>query len=222
MNEVKAFRDRHDAGRQLASAVARFRHQGVVVVALPRGGVPVGYEIAVALHAPLDVLFVRKLGAPGFPELGLGAVVDGHQPQRIINRRVVDTVRPPPGWIDAEERRQLALIEQRKAALRLNRPPVPVEGRTVLLVDDGIATGGTVAVALQALSRSGARRIVLAVPVAPPDIQEQLGLDADEFVCLLSPPDFRAVGAYYDDFAQTTDDEVIELLDRAGAQALQH
>jgi putative phosphoribosyl transferase len=221
MPETSRFLDRRDAGRRLAAALAGYRYDDVVVLALPRGGVPVGYEVARALQAPLDVLFVRKLGAPDFPELGLGAVVDGQHPQRILNHRIVEAVRPPPGWIEDEERRQLAVIEQHKRRLRHDRPPEPIEGRTVIVVDDGIATGGTVKVALLALSRSGVKRVVLAVPVAPPDVCEELALEADDFVCLSSPPDFPAVGFHYVDFSQVSDDEVAELLEAASKQGLQ-
>jgi len=161
------------------------------------------------------VLIVRKLGAPGFPELGLGAVVDGEHPQRILNQRVVDAVQPPPGYLEEEERRQLAVIEQRKQRFRHGRPPEPIEGRTVILVDDGIATGGTVRAALLALARSGAARTVLAVPVAPHDVLELLPLEPHNFVCLHAPHNFGAVGAYYHDFTQVSDAEAVELIDLA-------
>lgn len=212
------FIDRHDAGRRLAVMLDRHvdpSREELLVLALPRGGVPVGYEVARALGAPLDVLFVRKLGAPGFPELGLGAVVDGEHPQRILNPLVVDAVQPPPGYIEAEEGRQLAAIEERRHRYRQGRAPERIEGRTVVLVDDGIATGGSVRAALQALSRSGARRTVLAVPVAPPGVLEQLPIAQDDVVCLARPAGFRAVGQYYRDFGETSDEEVVDLLARA-------
>jgi putative phosphoribosyl transferase len=186
-----------------------------VVLALPRGGVVVGYEIARALGVPLDVLLVRKLGAPGYPELGLGAVVDGANPQRVLNQHIIDAVQPPPGYLEAEEQRQLAVIEQHKRLLRRGRPPERLQGRTGIVVDDGIATGGTVGAALLAIARSHALRTVLAVPVAPPTVLAQLPIDAEDFVCLLMPSDFRAVGVYYESFEQVSDDEVIELLDAA-------
>jgi putative phosphoribosyl transferase len=215
MHPHTPFIDRHDAGKRLAAVLAPLRHEDVVVLALPRGGVVIGYEVARELNAPLDVLIVRKLGAPGLPELGLGAVVDGEHPQRIVNRRVIDAVQPPPGYLDEEERRQLAVIEQSKRLFRRGRPPEPIEGRTVILVDDGIATGGTVRAALQALAQSGVARTVLAVPVAPHDVLQLLPLDAHDFVCLHSPPDFGSVGAYYHDFTQVSDAEAVELLDLA-------
>lgn len=207
------YADRSDAGRRLAQWLLPLADERPLVLALPRGGVPVGYEIAVALHAPLDILFVRKLGAPGQPELGLGAVVDGAQPQRILNEDLVAVLRPSAAYLEAEEQRQLALIEERKARWRKSYPAEPVAGRLVILVDDGIATGATVRVALLALRRSGARRVVLAVPVAPADVLRRLPIDADDFVCPLLPGDLGSVGQYYDDFSQTSDDEVIGLLD---------
>lgn len=213
------FADRADAGHQLAERLAHRHDRAPVVLALPRGGVPVGFEIAVRLGAPLDVLLVRKLGAPGFPELGLGAVVDGPHPTRFLNQPVIDAVQPPPGYLQAEEQRQLEVIARRKRVLRRGRPPVPLQGRSVILVDDGIATGGTVRVALQALAASGARQVVLAVPVAPPSVLAQLPVAPDNMVCLQMPADFQAVGQYYADFEQVSDDEVLALLDQAPGMA---
>ena len=216
------FADRRDAGRQLADRLAPRRYDHPLVLALPRGGVPVGYEIATLLDIPLDVLLVRKLGAPGFPELGLGAVVDGPEPLRILNQHIIDAVQPPPGYLEEEEERQLALMAQRKQRLRQGRPPEPVKGRTVLLVDDGIATGGTVRVALRALERAGAERCVVVVPVAPPTALAQLGIEEDDFECLVTPPDFQSVGLYYAEFEQVSDDEVIALLDHAAQRLASH
>lgn len=219
-NSPDRFADRRDAGRRLARRLLHLRGEDPVVLALPRGGVPVGYEIAIALQAPLDVMLVRKLGAPGFPELGLGAVVNGPNPQRILNEDVIASVQPPPGYVEAEEQRQLEVIAQRKQCLRRGRPPQPLQGRSVILVDDGIATGGTVRVALLALARSGVKRAVLAVPVAPPSALAQLSIAPQDFVCLLQPADFRAVGQFYVDFDQVDDDDVIALLDRAQARGI--
>jgi putative phosphoribosyl transferase len=216
---AERFANRSDAGRRLAAAVVPLGLQRPLVLALPRGGVPVAYEVALALDAPLDVLFVRKLGSPGHPELGLGAVVDGQHPQRILNERVMEMVRPSAAYLEEEERRQLEVIAERKARLRRERPGEPIEGRSVVLVDDGIATGGTARAALRALSRSGAARTVLAVPVAPPESLAEMPLAPEDIVCLLAPPDFTAVGAYYDDFSQTGDEEVAELLERAARRA---
>src|SRR5258708_9784835 len=171
------FHDRRDAGRQLATALASYRKNEPVVLALPRGGVPVGFEVAKALAAPLDVLLVRKIGAPGHEELGLGAVVDGHDPQLVLNEDVVRVVAPPPGYIDAEAQRQLAEIERRRKQYVSDRPPVPVDGRVVIVVDDGIATGGTVKAALRGLARHHPARLVLPVPVAPADTLPDLATE---------------------------------------------
>ena len=212
------FADRLDAGRQLAAALTRFKNEHPVVLALPRGGVPVAFEVAQALGAPLDVALVRKIGAPGHSELGLGAVVDGRDPQMILNEDVVRLVRPKPGYLQSEKARQLQELERRRRLYRDDRPPPPIEGRTVIVVDDGIATGGSAKAVLRALSAQHAGKVVLAVPVAPADTLEVLASEADEIVCLATPDPFFAVGEHYEDFAQTTDEEVMHLLERASAR----
>ena len=210
------FRDRRDAGRQLAERLRALDLPRPLVLALPRGGVPVGYEIARVLDAPLDLVMVRKLPAPGFPELALGAVVDGDPPGQVIN----EDIRRELGVSDQEVSRilamQLAEIARRRAAYAPNRPPPVIPGRSVILVDDGIATGATMRVALQSLQGSGAGRRVMAVPVAPPEAVAALVPLCDEAVVLLQPHALGAVGRFYEDFTQTEDAEVIDLLHRAG------
>lgn len=209
------YSDRAEAGRQLASLLTHLRVELPLVLALPRGGVPVAFEIARVLEAPLDLLMVRKLRAPGYPELGLGAIVDGESPQPVFNDDVLDMVRPSPGYVEDEIRDQLQLIAERKRVYRGDRPPPRLQGRCVVLVDDGIATGGTVRAALQALSAVGVRRTVLAVPVAPQSSLDALAPLADELVCPLALRDFHSVGFYFGDFEQTSDDEVVRLLNAA-------
>jgi len=211
------FRNRAEAGRRLAERLASFRSRDPAVLALPRGGVPVAYEIAKALQAPLDLVLVRKIGAPGHAEFGLGAVVDGAHPQVVLNEEVVAQLDVPPAYIEAETERQLQEIERRRARYLHGRRPIDVEGRTTIVVDDGIATGGTVRAALQGLARARPAHLALAVPVAPADTIEQLRSQADEIVCLLTPEPFYAVGMHYQDFTQTSDAEVIALLDEAQA-----
>lgn len=209
------FRDRRHAGSQLADALMFLRDERPVVLALPRGGVPVAFEVAHALGAPLDVLLVRKIGAPGYPELGLGAVVGGRPHQLFLNEKLVDRVNPPHEYLLAEEQRQLAVIDQRRELYACDRPHVSVQGRTVVVVDDGIATGGTMRVALRALAAEGVARLLFATPVAPADVLESLGAEADDGICLIAPDDFHAVGRYYANFEQTTDEEVICFLHAA-------
>jgi putative phosphoribosyl transferase len=213
------FADRRDAGRRLASALMKFRDKDAVVLALPRGGVPVAFEIAQALHAPLDVALVRKIGAPGHEELGLGAVVDGAHPQIVLNEDIVREIQPGAAYLEAEIARQLAEIERRRRLYRGGDPPPEIAGRTTIVVDDGIATGGSVKAVLRALARVKPGRLVLAVPVAPRDSLDELSAEADEVICLKSPDPFFAVGMHYRDFSQTSDKEVTELLHRSKASS---
>lgn len=205
------FTDRRDAGRQLAQALKKVAPVDPVVLALPRGGVPVAYEVARELGAPLDLIFVRKIGAPGHEEYGIGALVDGASPQIVIDRRTAELTGATTEYIQRQVARELAEIERRRGLYRTG-PPVSLRGRTIIIVDDGIATGGTVRAALQALAGSEARKVILAVPVAPRDVLMQLRALCDEVVCLAAPDPFLAVGGHYLDFTQTADDEVVRLL----------
>lgn len=215
-----AFADRQDAGRRLAQELAGYADDNPLVLGLPRGGVPVAYEVARALDADLDVLFVRKLGAPGHEELGIGAVIDGANPQMVLNEDIVRQIAPGNDYIQAEMLRQLREIERRRREYVGDRKPIEVENRTVILVDDGIATGGTVRAALKGLRKAHAGKIILAVPVAPTDTLRELAKECDEIVCLLTPYPFYAVGVHYADFRQTSDAEVTQLLAAAPRHSL--
>ena len=207
------FRDRTDAGRRLAAELARFREEDVVVVGLPRGGVPVAAEVAAALNAPLDVLVVRKLGVPYQPELGMGAI--GEDDVRVLNPEVIHTARVTEQDIAAVETSERAELSRRAQRYRGDRPRLTLDEKTVIVVDDGVATGGSALAAIKVARAHGAGRVVLAVPVAPPETVQTLQAEADEVICLETPAWFRAVGAWYDDFSATTDDEVVTILARA-------
>jgi putative phosphoribosyl transferase len=209
------FDDRHDAGRRLAARLLSFRDEAPAVLALPRGGVPVGYEIARALAAPLDVIVVRKLGAPDEPELGIGAVVDGDASLGVLNESIMRSLGVSQEYLDAEIAMQLAEIRRRQALYRSGRARVPIAGRTAIVVDDGLATGSTMRAALRSVRRADPARLVLAVPVAPADVLSSFATEVDETVCLATPDPFDAVGLFYRDFTQTTDEEVTRLLDDA-------
>ena len=212
MADRPRFADRQEAGRLLAPRVAALRLRDPVVYALPRGGVPVAAEVADALHAPLDLVLVRKIGAPGQPELALGAVVDGDVPETVLNPDIVAATGASEAFIAAARQRELAEIERRRTRYLAGHPRVDPAGRDAVVVDDGIATGATARAALHALRRRGAARLVLATPVAPMDTLEALRGEADEIVCLFVPAPFFGIGAFYRDFHQLTDDEVIGLL----------
>ena len=206
------FADRADAGRQLASQLLHLKDESPVVLGLPRGGVVVAAEIAKALNAPLDVLVVRKIGAPLQPELALGAVSDAAGMRRVVNEPLIRALGVDDEYMERAAREQYEVVLRRLAIYRGDRPAVPIDGRTVIVVDDGIATGATVQAALRALAQAAPKKLVLAVPVAPPDTLQDLAREVDEVVALASPPNFRAVGQHYQRFDQTTDEEVIELL----------
>ena len=207
------FADRRTAGRQLSGRLQHLRQDKPLVLALPRGGVPVGFEIAEGLHAPLDIVLVRKIGVPWQPELALGAVVDGADPQVLINENLATELAVGEGYIKSETTRQLQEIERRRQTYLGHRPPTSLAGRTIIVVDDGIATGSTVRAAVRAVRRAGAGKIVLAVPVAPEDTIEELRAEVEEIVCLASPNPFIAVGAHYAEFPQLDDADVVALLE---------
>lgn len=209
------FRDRHAAGRELAGWLTGWKKAEPLVLALPRGGVPIGYEIARALGAPLEVLLVRKIGSPGHAEFGLGAVVEGLQPEVVLNQRTVDRIPLPEGYLERTVQQELQELERRREHYRGNRRLPSLLGRTIIVADDGIATGGTMLAALKALARAGARDLILAVPVAPADTLSTLREEADEVICLTTPEPFYAVGNAYDNFDQLEDAEVMRLLDSA-------
>jgi predicted phosphoribosyltransferase len=212
------FRDRSDAGRRLAAQLGEYAERdNVIVLALPRGGVPVGAEVARALGAPLDVFLVRKLGVPGHEELAMGAIASGGV--RVLNQDVLDQLRIPARWVDAVAAQEGAELARREAAYRDGRPAPDVRGKTVILVDDGLATGASMKAAVAALRNLGPDRIVVAVPVGARETCEELGALADEVLCAETPDPFYAVGSWYADFGQTTDDEVRELLTEAGGRA---
>jgi putative phosphoribosyl transferase len=210
---MQRFPDRRAAGQLLARELARYAAEAPIVIALPRGGLPVGFEVASALRAPLDVWVVRKLGAPWHPELGMGAVAEGGYVY------LSPEVQRELGVSDTELRRLIG-AKQREVAARVRlfrgkRPRPRLGGRTVILVDDGIATGGTVAAVLEAMQREGAKKIVLAVPVAAADSLERLAESADDVVCLVAPDYLGSVGNWYEVFDQVTDDEALEWLERS-------
>ncbi len=205
------YRDRADAGRVLAGMLSAYANrEDVLVLALPRGGVPVGYEVAQALRAPLDVFLVRKLGVPGQEELGMGALASGGV--RVLNDAVLRSLDIPPDVVEAVTARERNELERRERLYRDDLPPPNVRGRTVILVDDGLATGSTMRAAVTALRRQGPARIVVAVPAAAAATCNELRAEADEVVCPATPEPFYSVGAWYEDFAQTTDQQVHDLL----------
>ena len=210
------FRDRLDAGRALARALAPYAgRQDVVVLALPRGGVPVGYEVAKALGVGLDVFVVRKLGVPGHEELAMGAIASGEV--RLVNHEVVDALGIPVNVIDRVAARERAELERRELLYRGSRPLAPLANKTVILVDDGLATGSTMRAAVTAVRHQHPAQIIVAVPVGAPSTCNELSKEADQVVCLRSPEPFVAVGMWYRDFTPTSDKEVRALLGRTAS-----
>jgi putative phosphoribosyl transferase len=207
------FRDREDAGRRLAERLARYQSENPVIFALPRGGVPVGYEVARALKAPLEVFIARKLGAPNQPELGIGAVAqDG---SRVLNERIVEAIDVSEEYVQRIAVEEIEEARRRLKLFRGERPEPEVRERTTILVDDGIATGVTTWAAIAALGQREPRRLVLAVPVCAAQTAESLRGEVDELICLEAPSDLMAISIWYRHFEQTSDEEVIELLERA-------
>jgi putative phosphoribosyl transferase len=205
------FRDRYQAGQRLAQALAPYANRpNLLVLALPRGGVPVGAEVAHALHAPLDVMLVRKLGVPGHEELAMGAIASGGI--RVLSEEIIAALSIPDRVIAAVASAEEDELHRRERLYRDDRPPPEVRGKTVILVDDGLATGSTMRAAALALRSQGPDRLIIAVPVAPQETCESLLRDADDVVCAVQPEPFFAVGNWYENFAQTTDEEVRRLL----------
>lgn len=211
---LNRFRDRSDAGQTLAGRLTAYAGRSdVVVLALPRGGVPVGFEVAQALGAPLDVFVVRKLGVPGREELAMGAIASGGI--RVLNNDVIDGLRIPDRVVEFVAERELRELKWREREYRDDSPPPAIRGQTVILVDDGLATGSTMRAAVAAVRRLAPARVVVAVPVGSPAACADLALEADECVCCIAREPFHAVGIWYGDFGQTTDDDVRDLLNRA-------
>lgn len=216
---MRRFHDRTDAGRRLAAALSAYAGREPVVLALPRGGVPVAAEVAASLHAPLDLVLVRKIGVPDQPELAMGAVVNGADPIVVRNPDIIALGAVDEAAFDAVCRKELAEIERRRARYIGARLRAPVAGRVVIVVDDGIATGATVKAALRAIRARGPKELVLAVPVAPPGTLAGLRPEVDDIICLLAPEDLGAIGYYYDDFTQVSDAEVEAALARCPVPA---
>jgi putative phosphoribosyl transferase len=213
------YRDRTDAGKRLATLLTAYANRpDVLVLALPRGGVPVAFEVAKALRAPLDFFLVRKLGAPGQKELAMGAIATGGV--RVLNEDVVEYLQIPDNVIDEIAADELQELERREHAYRGNRPAPDVRGKTVILVDDGLATGSTMRAAAAALRQQKPARIIIAVPVSAPQTCDEYRMGVDEIVCDVTPEPFHAVGQWYKDFSQTTDEEVSNLLEQAANRKL--
>jgi putative phosphoribosyl transferase len=211
------FRDRTDAGKRLATQLADYANRAdVLVLALPRGGVPVAFEVAEALRAPLDIFLVRKLGVPGHKELAMGAIATGGV--RVLNEDVVNSLSIPGEVIDAVAADEIRELERRERAYRGERPAPDVRGHTVILVDDGLATGSTMRAAAAALRKQQPARIVVAVPVSAQQVCDEYRMGVDEIICAVTPEPFHAVGLWYENFSQTTDEEVRDLLGRAAAR----
>lgn len=215
MSDAVFFRDREDAGQRLAKELARFKDQHPAVLALPRGGVPVGFEVAIALNAPLDVILVRKLGSPISPELAIGAIAEGEGVEPVIDEQMLAELDVDKAYVDAEIARQTREIAHRQQLYAGARPMLDIRDMTVIVIDDGIATGATMKAAVRAARKRQPRKLIVAIPVAPKEAVESIGSEADEMVCLSSPTYFGAVGLFYTDFSPVEDETVVDLLKRA-------
>jgi predicted phosphoribosyltransferase len=217
----KPFHDRRDAGRMLAESLSAYANRpDVIVLALPRGGVPVAYEVARALNAPLDVFPVRKLGVPGHPELAMGAIAPGGI--RVLNDELVRALRISDDLLNAVVAKEEQELTRREKLYRGDRPPVDVRSKTVILVDDGLATGATMVAAIKALRQHQAGRIVVAVPIASPETCDQMRAYVDDVICAVTPEPFYAVGLWYENFSQTSDEEVRQLLKQTSEEVVAH
>ena len=217
------FANRFDGGAALADRLSAYAQRSdTLILALPRGGVPVGAEIAARLHAPLDIVFVRKLGAPDQPELAIGAVADGSEPEIVLNTELVALLDLHEDYVATAAKRELAVIERRRREWVPLRPEVDAAGHTVIVVDDGVATGMTMQAALRQQVRRRPARLIAAAPVAARDAAAMLDREADDVVCLLRPRNFGSVGSFYRSFVQVTDDEVAALLRRAHERSGSH
>ncbi len=217
MNEEPIFRNRREAGRELARRLQKYAGRpDLLVLGVPRGGLPVAIEVASALKAPLDIFVCRKLGAPGQEELAFGAVASGGT--RILDEEIVNAVGISEAEIERITARETQELERREQVFRAGRPPLDVQGKTVVLVDDGIATGASIRVAIAALRQTRTAEIVVAAPVVPLSTRERLRGEADDVICVHTPKSFYAIGEFYDDFSQVTDEEVIELLRQASSK----
>jgi len=217
-----SFQDRTDAGRKLAHALTKYKARQPVVLALPRGGVPVAAEVAAALEAPLDLVLVRKIGVPSQPELAMGAVTDGEAPTVVRNSEIIELCGVSEQEFDAVANEELAEIERRRSRYLGNRGRAEVEGKVAIIIDDGIATGATTLAAIQAVRSRKPKELVLAVPVAPLDTVKKLHSEVDAIVCLDTPEELGAIGYFYRDFHQIGDEEVIATLKRFPANRVVH
>ena len=216
------FTDRTAAGKALAAELMKHKPRDAIILALPRGGVPVALEIARALAAPLDLVLVRKIGAPGFEELAIGAIADGPEPELVTDPQLIRRLRVPREWVEQTRAREMAEMERRRKAYLQGRPHPDIGGKVAILVDDGLATGATMLAALRATRRRNPARLIVAVPVGAADSVARIAAEADEVLCLRAPEDFGSVGQHYRHFPQLRDEEVTSLLDQAAVMLVRN